>query len=134
MKAKSFEDLLVWKQAHAHVLEIYRVTKGFPRDEIFGLTAQMRRAAVSIPANIAEGFKKRTPPEKIRLLNISQGSFEESRYYLILAVTWVALTLQRSGRDSKKYQECLKPIYAPSKQTTKFLADKAPRLRQRGPF
>ena len=64
MKAKSFEDLLVWKKAHAYVLEIYRITKGFPRDEIFGLTAQMRRAAASIPANIAEGFKKRTPREK----------------------------------------------------------------------
>ena len=85
MKAKSFEDLLVWKKAHAYVLEIYRITKEFPRSEIFGLTAQMRRAAVSIPANIAEGFKKRTPREKIRVLNISQGSLEESRYYLILA-------------------------------------------------
>jgi len=85
MKAKSFEDLLVWKKAHAYVLEIYRITKQFPRSEIFGLTAQMRRAAVSVPANIAEGFKKRTPREKIRVLNISQGSLEESRYYLILA-------------------------------------------------
>ena len=85
MKAKTFEDLLVWKKAHAYVLEIYRITKQFPKSEIFGLTAQMRRAAVSIPANIAEGFKKRTPREKIRILNISQGSLEESRYYLILA-------------------------------------------------
>jgi four helix bundle protein len=85
MKAKTFENLLVWKKAHADVLEIYRITKQFPRSEIFGLTAQMRRAAVSIPANIAEGFKKRTPREKIRVLNISQGSLEESRYYLILA-------------------------------------------------
>jgi four helix bundle protein len=85
MKAKTFEDLLVWKKAHAYVLEIYRITKQFPKSEIFGLTAQMRRAAVSIPANIAEGFKKRTPREKIRVLNISQGSLEESRYYLILA-------------------------------------------------
>jgi four helix bundle protein len=85
MKAKTFEDLLVWKKAHAYVLEIYRVTKEFPRSEIFGLTAQMRRAAVSIPANTAEGFKKRTPREKVRILNISQGSLEESRYYLILA-------------------------------------------------
>jgi four helix bundle protein len=85
MKAKTFEDLLVWKKAHAYVLEIYRITKQFPKGEIFGLTAQMRRAAVSIPANIAEGFKKRTPREKIRILNISQGSLEESRYYLILA-------------------------------------------------
>jgi four helix bundle protein len=85
MKAKTFEDLLVWKKAHAYVLEIYRITKQFPKSEIFGLTAQMRRAAVSIPANIAEGFKKRTPREKIRVLHISQGSLEESRYYLILA-------------------------------------------------
>ena len=58
MKAKTFEDLLVWKKAHAYVLEIYRITKQFPKSEIFGLTAQMRRAAVSIPANFAEGFKK----------------------------------------------------------------------------
>jgi four helix bundle protein len=85
MKAKTFEDLLVWKKAHAYVLKIYRLTKRFPKSEIFGLTAQMRRAAVSIPANIAEGFKKRTPREKIRIINISQGSLEESRYYLILA-------------------------------------------------
>ena len=85
MKAKSFEDLLVWKKAHAYAFEIHRITKEFPRSEIFGLTAQMRRAAVSVPANIAEGFKKRTPREKIRILNISQGSLEESRYYLILA-------------------------------------------------
>jgi four helix bundle protein len=85
MKAKTFEDLLVWKKAHAYVLEIYRITKQFPKSEIFGLTAQMRRAAVSIPANFAEGFKKRTPREKIRVLNISQGSLEESGYYLILA-------------------------------------------------
>ena len=85
MKAKTLEDLLVWKKAHAYVLEIYRMTKQFPKSEIFGLTAQMRRAAVSIPANIADGFKKRTRREKIRILNIAQGSLEESRYYLILA-------------------------------------------------
>jgi four helix bundle protein len=85
MKAKTFEDLLVWQKAHAYVLEIYRISKQFPKSEVFGLTVQMRRAAVSIPANIAEGFKKRTPREKIRVLNISQGSLEESRYYLILA-------------------------------------------------
>jgi 23S rRNA-intervening sequence protein len=59
VKAKTFEDLLVWKKAHAYVLDIYRITKQFPKSEIFGLTAQMRRAAVSIPANIAEGFKKK---------------------------------------------------------------------------
>jgi four helix bundle protein len=85
MRAKSFEDLLVWQKAHAYVLEIYRITKAFPKSELFGLTSQMRRAATSIPANIAEGFKKRTPREKVRILNMAQGSLEESRYYLILA-------------------------------------------------
>jgi four helix bundle protein len=85
MNAKSFEDLLVWQKAHAFVLEIYRVTEAFPKSELFVLTSQMRRAAISIPANIAEGFKKRTRPDKIRILNIAQGSLEESQYYRILA-------------------------------------------------
>ncbi len=83
--AKSFEDLLVWQKAHAFVLGVYRFTEGFPRHELFGLTSQIRRAAVSIPANIAEGFKKRSRAEKGRFFNISQGSVEECRYYLILS-------------------------------------------------
>jgi len=85
MKAKSFEDLLVWHKSHAYVLDLYKMTECFPKSELFGLTAQMRRAAISVPANIAEGFKKRTPREKNRILNIAQGSLEESQYYLILA-------------------------------------------------
>jgi four helix bundle protein len=82
--AKSFEDLIVWQKAHQYVLEIYRLTASFPKSELFGLTAQMRRAGTSIPANIAEGFKKIGIRDKIRLLNVAQGSVEESRYYLIL--------------------------------------------------
>jgi len=85
MSAKSFEDLVVWQKAHAYVLDIYRITEAFPKSELFGLTSQMRRAAVSIPANIAEGFKKRGPRDKVRVLNIGQGSLEESLYYLILS-------------------------------------------------
>jgi four helix bundle protein len=84
MSAKSFEDLVVWQKAHAYVLDIYKMTEEFPNSELFGLTSQMRRAAVSIPANIAEGFKKRGPRDKVRVLNIGQGSLEESLYYLIL--------------------------------------------------
>jgi four helix bundle protein len=114
MNAKTFEDLLVWKKAHAYVLEMYRITKGFPRNEIFGLTAQMRRAAVSIPANIAEGFKKRTPREKIRILNISQGSLEESRYYLILAADLdyanTAVFLPKLEEISKMLEAYIRPI------------------------
>jgi four helix bundle protein len=85
MKAKKFEDLVVWQKAHAFVLTAYRFSEKFPNKEIFGLTSQFRRAAVSIPANIAEGFKKRGKREKIRLLNIAQGSLEECQYYLILS-------------------------------------------------
>ena len=85
MFAKSFEDLEIWKKAHAFVLKIYRLTEHFPKHELFGLTSQFRRAAVSIPANIAEGFKKTGKADKLRFYNIAQGSLEECRYYLILA-------------------------------------------------
>ena len=85
MKAKTFEDLMVWQKAHQVVLRIYRLSKSFPKHELFGLSSQIRRAAVSIPANIAEGFKKKTSPEKLKYFNIAQGSLEEVRYYLILS-------------------------------------------------
>jgi len=84
-KAKTFRDLVVWQKAHEFVLEVYRYTESFPRCEIYGLVQQMRRAAVSIPANIAEGFKRRGRMDKVRFMNIAEGSLEESRYYLILA-------------------------------------------------
>lgn len=83
--ARSFEDLIVWQHAHRFVLEIYGLTRGFPSDERFGLTSQLRRAAVSIPANIAEGFRRRSLADKARMLNIAHASLEEVRYYLILA-------------------------------------------------
>jgi four helix bundle protein len=75
----------LWKKAHAWVLTVYRFTERFPRHELFGLTSQLRRAAVSVPANFAEGFKKRGKTDKVRFYNMSQGSLEECRYYLILA-------------------------------------------------
>ena len=83
--AKNFQDLIVWQKAHQFVLLVYRYSESFPKNELYGLTSQLRRSAVSVPANIAEGFKKRTKPGKARYLNIAQGSLEESRYYLILA-------------------------------------------------
>ncbi len=82
--AQSFRDLVVWQKAHQFVLAVYRLTESFPDREKFGLSHQMRRAAVSIAANIAEGFGKRSPAEKARFLNIAEGSLEECRYYLIL--------------------------------------------------
>jgi len=84
-RAKRFQDLEVWQRAHQLVLRIYEVTKRFPDNEKFGLISQMRRAAVSVPANIAEGFKKRSEKDKANFYNISQGSLEELRYFAILA-------------------------------------------------
>src|SRR5262249_36267972 len=75
---------LVWQKAHQTTLAIYRLTAAFPNHEKFGLSAQMQRAAVSVPANIAEGFKRRGLADKARFLNIAQASLEECRYFLIL--------------------------------------------------
>jgi four helix bundle protein len=83
--ARSFRDLRVWQKAHEFVLAVYHYTESFPEREKYGLTHQLRHAAVSIPANIAEGFGKRRPAEKARFLNIAEGSVEECRYYLILS-------------------------------------------------
>jgi four helix bundle protein len=83
--ATRFEELSVWQKSHQLVLRVYRMTASFPKSETFGLAAQMRRAAVSVPANIAEGFKRRGRSDKARILNIAQASLEELRYYFILA-------------------------------------------------
>ena len=83
--SRSLEDLAVWKKAHALVLRIYGLTSEFPDTERYGLVSQMRRAAVSVPANVAEGFSKRSPLHKLNFYNIAQGSLEELRYYVILA-------------------------------------------------
>jgi len=83
--AARFEDLVVWQKAHQFVLAAYRLSRTFPRSETYGLSSQLRRATVSIAANIAEGFKKRGKADKVRFYNIAQGSIAESRYYLILA-------------------------------------------------
>ena len=96
MAAKGFEDLEVWQKSHRLVLRVYKVTASFPREEMYGLTSQMRKAAVSVPANIAEAFKKRSRIDKARIMNIAQGSLEELRYYFILSrdLKYLAATTQ----------------------------------------
>lgn len=83
--SKNFTDLLVWKKAHMFVLEVYQITQKYPDTERFALCSQFKRAANSIPANIAEGYKKLSKADKLRFMNIAQGSLEESRYYIILS-------------------------------------------------
>jgi four helix bundle protein len=83
--AHSFRNLIVWQKAHQLAILVYQCTAGFPRREVYGLASQMRRAAVSISANIAEGFRRRGKADKVRFMNIAEGSLEECRYYFILS-------------------------------------------------
>jgi four helix bundle protein len=100
--ARTFRELVVWRKAHEFVLAIYRLTAGFPKQETYGLVSQMRRAAASIPANIAEGFGKLGKADKARFMNISEGSVEECRYYLILAED---LGYSTTGQLTKSLEE-----------------------------
>ncbi len=84
MPIERFEQLEVWREAHGLVLRVYQLTSNLPGDQKFGLASQMQRAAVSVPANIAEGFKRQGRADKIRFYNMAEGSLEELRYYLIL--------------------------------------------------
>ena len=81
----SFKEIKAWQFAHQFVLDVYRATRTFPNEERFGLSSQFQRAAVSIPANIAEGYKKLGKADKLRFMNTSQGSLEECRYYILLS-------------------------------------------------
>lgn len=85
MKISSFTDLIVWQKAHKLVLEIYLITKTFPREELYGLVDQMRRCAVSITSNIAEGFSRQGLKEKIQFYYVSLGSVTELQNQLLIS-------------------------------------------------
>lgn len=126
--AKKFQDLIVWQHAHKWVLGVYAITKTFPKEELFGLTSQLRRAAVSVPANIAEGFKRRSDNDKARFYNIAQGSLEECRYYLLLAndlkfggdCSKLAQDLDVVGKMLAKYYERVCRTYQESLKSKKM--------------
>ncbi len=99
---KSFRDLEVWNRAYALVLEIYRITNAFPRTEQFGVVSQLRRAAYSIPANIAEGFGRRSTKELLQCLAIANGSLEEVRYFLLLSRDLRYLSLNEFSKMEKE--------------------------------
>ena len=82
---RDFRELKVWEKAHRLTLRLYKLTRSFPKDERYGLTAQIRRAAASIGANIAEGCGRRTPGDFARLLQVAVGSGSELQYHLLLA-------------------------------------------------
>jgi four helix bundle protein len=113
--AKSFRDLIVWQRAHELVLNIYKITKGFPKEEMYGLTSQVRRSSTSVAANIAEAFKKKSNLDKVRILNIAQGSLSETEYFLVLAkdlsyadVTDLMEKANEVGRLLESYMQAIK--------------------------
>lgn len=85
MATKTFQELQVWKKAHILVLDVYKLTNDFPSNELYGLTTQIRRASISVPANIVEGYKRNGKAEKVRFYNIAQASLEEVKYLLLLS-------------------------------------------------
>lgn len=105
---RSFKELKVWSKAHECALETYRVTKGFPKEEIYGLTSQLRRAASSIPTNIAEGSGRSSEKDFARFLTIAAGSASEAEYLLILSQDLnylnsdTAVSLRTKIRETRK--------------------------------
>jgi len=101
MKIRDFKDLIVWQKAIDMVKEIYLVTQSFPKDELYGLTSQMRRAAVSVPSNIAEGQARSSTAEFLRFISYSQGSLSELETQIIIAVklNFISKDLTRVSED-----------------------------------
>jgi len=80
-----FENLKVWRKAHGLALDVYRATRGFPSEERYGVTSQLRRAAVSVPCNIAEGAKRKRGLDYARFLNVAEASLSEVQYLILLS-------------------------------------------------
>lgn len=105
MYTQSFQDVIAWQKAHQFVLMTYEITNSFPNFERFGLCSQFQRAAVSIAANIAEGYKKKGSSDKLRFFNIAQGSLEECRYYLILSRDLQYIDIEKFNELTERVEE-----------------------------
>ena len=100
-----FEDIIAWQKARVFINHVYRVTKAFPSEEKFGLSSQFQRAAVSIAANIAEGYKRLGREDKVRFFNYSQGSLEECRCYIYLANDFNYITADEANMMIDEIEE-----------------------------
>jgi len=107
-----FTDLKVWQRSHALALEIYRATAAFPAQERFGLTSQLRRAAVSVPANIAEGSKRDSRTDYARFLNIAEGSLAEAECLLLLARDLAYLPTDACEPLTREAEEIARMLHA----------------------
>jgi four helix bundle protein len=105
-KIKTYRDLIIWQKSLALVTEIYKITKLFPKDETYGLTAQMRRCAVSIPSNIAEGYGRNSSSDYVRFLRIAMGSLYELQTQLEISLNLKYL----KADDFKKFYESSREV------------------------
>ena len=133
---KSFHDLEVWKRAHAMVLDVYRITNAFPRSEQFGVVSQLRRAAYSIPANIVEGYGRKSTKELLQCLAIANGSLEEVRYFLLLSRDLRYLPLvefDKTEKDLKAIAEMIEGLARSLRRRLSLrLVNSAPSSRDTG--
>ena len=106
-----FTELAVWQRSHALVWQIYRLTREFPREERFTLTSQIRRAALSVPTNIAEGSKRIGRQDYARFLNIAEGSLAETEYLLMVSRDLGYLTREIHDSESKDIAEIAKMLH-----------------------
>ena len=120
---QSFKDLLAWQKAHEFVLLVYQLTNKYPTYERFGLCSQFQRAAVSIPANIAEGYKKTGKADKLRLMNIAQGSVEECRYYILLSKDLNYITEENHLKLTRSIEDVSRLLNAYCKAITTYKYD-----------
>lgn len=109
---QDFRKLKVWQKAHEHALAVYRATATFPREELYGLTSQIRRASISIPTNIAEGCGRSTDSEFARFLQIAMGSAFETEYELLLALDLGLLAKDEYSQLDSATQEIKRMIIA----------------------
>ena len=123
-KIESYKDLIVWQKGIELVDELYSVTKGFPKEEMFGLTNQIRRAAVSVPANIAEGWGRNSTKNYIQFIRISIGSLYEIETQLIIANNQKYITNQQKTALSERIDELGKMLNKLLKSLDKYLDNK----------
>jgi len=104
-KIENYKDLIAWQKAMKLVVSIYRLTGAFPQNERYGLTSQLRRAAVSVPSNIAEGYGRGSRPDYVRFLNMARGSANEIEAQLLIAVQLAFVDEDRVDKTTQKVLE-----------------------------
>lgn len=120
-RINSFTDLLVWQEGHSLVVEIYKITKGFPVKETYSMTDQMRRAAASVTANIAEGFGRNTYKDKLHFYYVSQGSLTELKNFILIAKDVGYLKIEDLNNLTEKADQTHRLLQGFIQKTKSFL-------------